>query len=216
MMNVCFQCGMYRADKVIDPAGPFAICPECGFKHPFLQLPLLIVSGASGAGKSTVCQRLTGRIAQAVLLDSDILWRPAFNSPETSYREYFETWLRLCKNISQSGRPVALFGAGAGVPENLEGCIERRYFSNVHYLALVCSDSNLSERLQARPVWRGTRDSKYIEEHIRFNRWFKEYVGVPEIERIDTTDTPPEETVTQVAAWIHQRAGGSDADRISR
>src|SRR5215208_6683947 len=207
MMNVCFQCGIYRADKIIDPAGPFAICPECGFKHPFLQLPLLIVSGASGAGKSTVCQRLTGRIAQAVLLDSDILWRSEFNSPETSYREYFELWLRLCKNISQSGRPVVLFGAGAGVPENLEGCIERRYFSAMHYLALVCSDSSLSERLQARPVWRGTRDAKDIEEHIRFNRWFKEYVGGPEIARIDTTDTPPEEPVTQVAAWIHKRAG---------
>jgi len=216
MMNVCFQCGIYRADKIIDPAGPFAICPECGFKHPFLQLPLLIVSGASGAGKSTVCQRLTSRITQAVLLDSDILWRSEFNSPETNYREYFETWLRLCKNISQSGRPVVLFGAGAGVPENLEGCIERRYFSAMHYLALVCSDSSLSERLQARPVWRGTRDAKYIEEHIRFNRWFKEYVGEPEIERLDTTNTLPDETVAQVAAWIHKRAGEADADRISR
>ena len=216
MMNVCFQCGMYRADKTIDPAGPFAICPECGFKHPFLQLPLLIVSGASGAGKSTVCQRLTGQTTQAVLLDSDILWRSEFNSPETNYREYFELWLRLCKNISQSGRPVVLFGAGAGVPENIEDCVERRYFSAVHYLALVCSDRALSERLQARPVWRGTRDLKYMEEHIRFNRWFKEYVGEPEIERIDTTDIPPEETVTRVAAWIHKRAGVSGADRISR
>ncbi len=28
MMNVCFQCGLYRADKMIDPAGPYAICPE--------------------------------------------------------------------------------------------------------------------------------------------------------------------------------------------
>jgi 2-phosphoglycerate kinase len=207
---------MYRADKTIDPAGPFAICPECGFKHPFLQLPLLIVSGASGAGKSTVCQRLTGQTTQAVLLDSDILWRSEFNSPETNYREYFELWLRLCKNISQSGRPVVLFGAGAGVPENIEDCVERRYFSAVHYLALVCSDRALSERLQARPVWRGTRDLKYMEEHIRFNRWFKEYASQPEIERIDTTDIPPEETVTRVAAWIHKRAVGSGADRISR
>ena len=216
MMNVCFQCGMYHADKIIDPAGPFAICPECGFKHPFLQLPLLIVSGASGAGKSTVCQRLTGLITRAVLLDSDILWRSEFNSPETNYREYFELGLRLCKNISQSGRPVVLFGAGAGVPENIEGCIEQRYFSAVHYLALVCSDSSLSERLQARPVWRGTRDPKYIEEHIRFNRWFQEYDSQPLIERIDTTDTLPDETVAQVATWINQRAGESEADRISR
>ena len=173
MMNVCFQCGMYRADKRIDPTGPFAICPECGYKHPFRQLPLLIVSGASGSGKSTVCQQLLGHVTQAVLLDSDILWRPEFNTPETNYREFFETWLRLCKNISQSGRPVVLFGAGMGVPDNIEHCTERRYFSEVHYLAMVCSDETLAERLQQRPAWRGTREPAYIAEHIRFNRWFK-------------------------------------------
>jgi shikimate kinase len=215
MMNVCFQCGMYHADKIIDPAGPFAVCPECGFQHPFRQLPLLIVSGASGAGKTTVCQHLTGQVTQAVLLDSDILWRSEFNSPETNYRDYFELWLRLCKNISQSGRPVVLFGAGAGVPENIENCIERRYFSNVHYLALVCSDDALSERLQARPIWRGTRDAEYIDGHIRFNHWFKEYDAQPAIERIDTTNALPEETVAQVASWINERAGASDA-QISR
>lgn len=205
MMNVCFQCGMYHADKIIDPAGPFAICPDCGYKHAFRQLPLLIVTGASGAGKSTVCQHLTGKVTQAVLLDLDILWRPEFDSPETNYREYFELWLRLCKNISQSGRPVVLFGAGAGVPENIKDCIERRYFSNVHYLALVCSDSTLSERLQARPVWRGTRSKEYIEGHIHFNRWFQEYDGQPVIERIDTTNTHPEETAAQVVSWIDER-----------
>ena len=75
MMNVCFQCGMYHADKLIDPSGPFAVCPECGYKHPFRQLPLLVVSGASGSGKTTVCQSLLGQVIQAVLLDSDILWR---------------------------------------------------------------------------------------------------------------------------------------------
>jgi hypothetical protein len=216
MMNVCFQCGMYHADKIIDLTGPFAVCPECGFKHQFRRLPLLIVSGASGAGKSTVCQRLSGQVTQAVLLDSDILWRPEFNRPETNYRDYFEVWLRLCKNISQSGRPVVLFGAGVGVPENIEDCTERRYFSNVHYLALVCSDNLLSERLQARPIWRGTREAMYIDEHIRFNRWFKGYDSQPAIERIDTTDTLPEETVVQVASWIDERVRVSANGQISR
>ena len=95
MMNVCFQCGMYHADKIIDPSGPFAICPECGHQHPFIYLPLLVVSGASGTGKSTVCNHLTGRYQESVLLDSDILWRSEFNKPNDNYREYFETWLRV-------------------------------------------------------------------------------------------------------------------------
>jgi len=110
--------------KVIDPSGPAAICPECGFRHSFVQLPLLIVSGASGAGKSTVCHTLIGRLNHVLLLDSDILWRPEFNTPANKYREFFEQWLRMCKNVSQSGRPVVLFGGGAGVPDNIEPCIE--------------------------------------------------------------------------------------------
>ena len=210
MMNVCFQCGMYHADKMIDPSGPFAICPECGYQHPFQQLPLLIVSGASGTRKTTICQHLLGKITQAVLLDSDILWRPEFNTPDTNYRDFLETWLRVCKNIYQSGQPVVLFGAGVGVPENIENRIERRYFSKIHYLALVCSDETLPERLQQRPVWRGTREPAYIEDSIRFNRWFKTYDSQPVIKLIDTTNTLLEETALQVASWVDESVRLSD------
>ena len=198
---------MYRADKIIDPSGPFAICPECDYQHSFLYLPLLVVAGASGTGKTTVCNQLTGRFQESVLLDSDILWRTEFDKPEDHYREFFETWLRVCKNISQSGRPVVLFGAGAGVPENLEGCIERRYFSSVKYLALVCSDEILSERLQQRPAWRRTTDPKFIEDQQRFNQWFINYNqndNQPPITVVDTSEKSLEETVQEVEGWLRQ------------
>lgn len=205
MLNVCFQCGLYRADKIIDKAGSYAICPECDFKHPFLRLPLLIVSGASGTGKTAVCNHLTGHIPQAVLLDSDILWRAEFNQPKNNHRDYFETWLRVCKNISQSGRPVVLFGAGIGVPENLEGCIERRYFSTMHYLALTCDNETLTKRLQQRPAWRGTKDQAYIDEHIHFNQWFLDYNEnkvQPLVTLLDTSQLSLEETTESVKTWI--------------
>ena len=208
MFNVCHQCGLYRADKIIDPSGPYAICPECGHRHTFRQLPLLMVSGASGAGKSSVCNALLGQLDHVVLLDSDILWRPEFNKPEESYRDFFETWLRMAKNISQSGRPVILFGAGMGVPGNIEPCIERRYFSQVHYLALVCDDNELARRLQARPAWRGSGSETYIERQVRFNRWFNETKDIhPSISLIDTTDASLEHTVEQVNSWIRGKAG---------
>jgi shikimate kinase len=206
MINVCPQCGNYRADKDIDPTGPYAICPECGHAHRFLQLPLLVISGASGSGKTTVGHALYGRVNQTILLDSDILWRKEFDSPETHYRDFFETWLRMCKNISQAGRPVVLFGAGMGVPENLEPCVERRYLARIHYLALVCADETLVQRLQARPTWRGTREPAFIQEQKRFNQWFKNYDQQPGIELIDTTRSSVEETVEQVRQWIEARA----------
>lgn len=204
MMNICFNCGLYRADKLIDAGGPHAICPECGHKHPFLHLPLLIISGASGVGKSTVCHDLLGTFHEVVLLDVDILWRPEFNRPESKYRDFFETWLRVAKNISQSRRPVVLFGAALGVPENMEPCLERRYFSDLHYLALVCSDDALVERLQNRPAWRQGENPKYIEEHIRFYQWFKKNGKdlKPPIELLDTTEVSARDTSKQVAAWV--------------
>jgi len=195
---------MYRADKIIDPAGPYAICPECGHAHPFRALPLMIVSGASGAGKSAVCNALLGQDTDAVLLDSDILWCPAFNTPENDYRDFFEIWLRMSKNIGQSGRPVVLFGAGMGVPGNVEPCIERRYFSAVHYRALICDDDTLVERLRARPQWRGCADDAFLQSQIDFNRWFKETGPTldPPITLLDTTGASLEETAAQVMLWI--------------
>lgn len=206
-MNVCFNCGIYRADKIIDPEGPNAVCPGCGYKHLFKQLPLLLVSGASGVGKSAVLQQLLGTITTAVLLDSDILWREEFNQPENNYRNYFETWLRISKNISQSSIPVVLFGAGIGVPENIEQCVERRYFSDTYYLALVCEDVVLSERLMSRPDWRETSDPEYIKAQIKYNNWFKENHNKvdPPIDLLDTTTVPVQETSDKVNAWIQEK-----------
>lgn len=206
MHNVCRQCGEYRVDKRIDPAGPVAICPLCQHAHPFRHLPLLVVCGPSGTGKSTICERIAATVQEVVALDADILWRPEFNTPETQYREFFETWLRLAKNIGQSGRPVLLFSAG-GIPDNVEPCLERRYFTGVRYLALTCDDSVLADRLQARPLWRRSGDEAFIRGQIDFNRWFR--AGAEEagsgITLLDTTATPIDRTVAQVTAWIRDR-----------
>ena len=104
-----------------------------------------------------------------------------------------------------------LFSAGAGVPENVEPCVERRYFSNLHYLALTCADEVLAERLRRRPKWRKCSDPAYIDEHVRFNQWFKEKgsKAEPVIELLDTTAVPIRETVDQVTSWIYEKIGGS-------
>ena len=203
MLNVCPNCGQYRADKAIDSTGPFAVCPVCGARQPFRRLPLLIVSGASGSGKTTACRHLVRMgLPEVIPLDTDILWGPAFDRPEENYRNFFDTWLRLCKNIHQAGRSVVLFGAGVGVPENLEACAERRYFSDVHYLALVCTESELRARLEARPAWRESHHPAFIEEQVRFNVWFSDYDAAPPIRRLDTTGADPAGTARRVAAWI--------------
>ncbi len=204
MFNTCYECGLYRADKVIDPAGPLALCPECGFAHPFVKQPLFLVGGASGAGKSALCRSLTGVLDEVVILDADILWRPEFDTPEDNYRDLFETWLRLAKNIGQSGRPVLIFGGGFAVPGNVEPCIERRYFDDIHYLALVCDDDELAARLRQRPAERGSGGDAFIADHQAFNRWLKAYADEPPLRRVDTSELDEGRAGQEIAAWVRR------------
>ncbi len=101
-----------------------------------------------------------------------------------------------------------MFNAGA-IPANVEPCVERRYFSETHYLALVCDDDLLAQRLQKRSGWRGFDDPVIIERNIEFNRWFKENTGQtnPPLELLDTSRISVEETAQQVAGWIRGKVG---------
>jgi len=49
MFNVCLNCGFYSDKKevVTENNVSHAICPHCKFKHEFLRLPLIVVTGAS-------------------------------------------------------------------------------------------------------------------------------------------------------------------------
>lgn len=208
MFNVCPNCGEYRADKDILPEGAYAVCPDCGFQHQFIRLPLFIVTGASGVGKSTACLALAAKTKDVVVMESDILWRGEFNQPETDYREYRETWLRVCKNISQAGKSVVL--CGAGVPAQFERCVERRYFSELHYLALICADEILAARLRNRPAWRGSFKDEYIKEHIAFNRWLINNAQQtdPPMALADTSGMTLDETVEKIERWIRSCTNG--------
>ena len=205
MFNVCPNCGEYRADKIIHPRGPFAVCPVCRFQHKFAYLPLFVLTGASGAGKTTTCLALAATAQDFVVMESDILWRDEFNLPATDFRNYRETWLRVCKNISQAGKPVLL--CGAGVPAQFEPCVERRYFSKIHYLALTCEDEVLAARLRSRPAWRGSYREEYIEEHMAFNRWLKNNAEhtEPPMDLLDTSQLSVAEGVEGVERWVKGR-----------
>ena len=205
MFNVCSNCGEYHADKIIDEKGPYAICPNCGHPHKFKQLPLFIITGASGAGKSSVCRDLSNSFFDAIAIESDIFWRNEFNHPENDYRDFRELCLRLSKNISQAGKPVVL--CGSAVPSQFEACIERRYFSEIHYLALTCDDNLLKERLKKRPTYRNCSSDEFIETHIQFNNWFKQNAekSIPQITLLDTSHDGTATSVEKTIKWISER-----------
>jgi hypothetical protein len=206
MFDVCTACGLPLDEPEFDEEGR-VVCPECGERRAWRRLPLLMVGGPGGAGKSTACASLLGELAEAVVMETDLLWRKEFNTPEDGYNSYFRLWLRLAAHVSQAGRPVALFGAGFCVPHSTQALPERRLFSHIHYLGLVCDDEVLRVRLRARPRWRNTTD-ELIGEHVKFNHWLKRHAATarPPVTLIDTTRAAVAETAALVAAWIRAHA----------
>lgn len=202
MFNVCPGCGEYTDVKEIINKPVRAVCPVCGHERQFLSLPLFVITGASGSGKTTAALELITTTHDFVILDQDILWNEAFNEPESDYRAFRNTWLRMVKNIHQAGKPVVLFGSA--IPQQYEPCIERRYVSSIHYLALVCEPSELERRLVERPNWRRSGSPDNLERMIDFNRWLSENASKtdPKMTVLDTTRTTVQETVKLIHDWL--------------
>jgi AAA domain-containing protein len=163
-------------------------------------MPLLLVGGPAGAGKSTIRAALLGTMDAVVAMESDLLWRPEYEHDSEGFRRL---WLRLAADIGLSGRPVVIFGAGFAVPHNVEPLPERAAFSAIHYLAFTCDDDALAARIRARKPPRRTDDA-HVKEHVDFNAWLRANATttVPPVTLIDTTHASVDDTAAGVAAWI--------------
>ena len=166
---------------------------------PTKKLPLFIITGASGVGKSTICNILFQNEIDYIVFESDLLWNNIYNTPEDDYRKYRETQLRVCANISQIGLPVVL--CAGGIPKQFETCRQRNFFTNIHYLALVCDNSLLEERMR---TGRKITDENWIKSSVDFNNWLKENAdkNEPPIKLLDITKFSPENAAKTVDEWI--------------
>ncbi len=164
--------------------------------------PLFIVTGASGVGKSTMCEILFQNEAEYIVMESDLLWHDVYNTPEDDYTNYRRLWMRVCANISQSGKPVVL--CGCSVPEQFETHSERSLFTDIHYLAVVCDKTCLENRMKNG---RRIKDEGWIQSSVDFNRWLKDNADKtsPVITLIDTTDLTPEQAAKTAHEWILER-----------
>jgi hypothetical protein len=95
---------------------------------------------------------------------------------------------------------------GTVLPEQCEHRPERRYFSTLHYLALVSEDDLLVERLKQRPAWRGSGGDDFLQRMVQFNRWLKEHADTtnPPMTLYDTSRRSLQETVSEIALWVRE------------
>ncbi|OUP13894.1 AAA family ATPase [Anaeromassilibacillus sp. An200] len=163
---------------------------------------LFLISGASCVGKSTLCEELFHRETAYIVLESDLIWREVYDTPEDNYRAFRQVWMRICSNVSQIGLPVVL--CGCAIPEQFEALPERALFTETHYLAAVCNDAEMRRRICEG---RGVTDEKWIRSSLDFNRWLRENAGqtTPKITLLDTTSLTPQQAAVLADRWITER-----------
>ena len=169
---------------------------------PTKKQPLFIITGASGVGKSTTCEILFQNEVDYIVFESDLLWHDVYNTPDDDYRKYRELQLRVCANISQIGKPIVL--CGCAVPKQFETCNERSLFTTIYYIALVCDDDILENRMKNG---RKISDDNWIKSSVDFNRWLKENANntEPQIMLLDTTKLTPKQAAVMTDELIKSK-----------
>jgi hypothetical protein len=170
-------------------------CPQCGYVAASRILPLCIVTGASGVGKTAVVRELHRLLPEWDVFETDILHGADWQQVKCN-------WLRIAYAIAQSGRYTLL--CGTLLPEQVDQCDHRPLFSRVYYLNLHCDDATRAARLRARPAWRGC-DEAFIAQHQQFAQWLLDHAATAfdsPMPTIDTTHQTPRQVAEQICAWV--------------
>jgi hypothetical protein len=140
-------------------------CPLCSHLASRRFLPLFVVTGASGVGKTAVIPQLQQKMPDWDIFEIDMLWDSG-----RDWQMIKCNWLRISHSIHQSDRPVML--CGSILPDQLERCEAGIFFPNIYWLALDCSPELQAQRLRARSSFRNCTE-EFIAEQRKFAEWFR-------------------------------------------
>jgi predicted kinase len=175
-----------------DPEAHRLRCPRCGSESWLPALPLFVVTGASGAGKSTITEPLRSLLPGFLVVESDVILHVAALGWDT----WRNTWLQLCHAAALGGQATVL--TGSLTPDQLDRLPARKLIGPIHFALLDCPDAVLADRLRARPAWRGTSAEAKIIEHQRFAEWLRSRIAPA----FDTSTASAAEVAEDVAAWV--------------
>jgi predicted kinase len=111
----------------------------------------LVVTGAAGVGKSTLCGRLAGTIPGAVLFDTDVIAEDlvSVTSPNRDYAAFWRSMTRLGHELAQNNLAVVYFSTM--LPDQLlVNSDVLGYFDSVQFLCLTCPPDVVRARLARR------------------------------------------------------------------
>lgn len=200
MVDICPRCGNYDWDKAVE--GNKITCPKCGHGWDFLKLPLFIVTGASGVGKTTTVQALQAVARDFVCLDADFFYNLMPHETEGDYMAQTEQAQALSRDIMQCGKPTVW--ARAGNIDMLAKTYGARFFSAIYVLALVCPAEELRRRMAQG---RGISDPGWLESSADYNRYFMEHdnIGGVRYDLLDVGGMAVGEAARRVERWLKSK-----------
>lgn len=165
-----------------------------------MKMPLHIITGCSGVGKTTAAQELQKLTTDYVVLDADIFYNIMPHESEEDYYNQIEQIFSLSNNISQSGKPVVW--TMAGNIDKLLQVYHARFFSEIRVLALTCREETLRNRMMEG---RGIMDEGWIRSSVEYNEYFRTHKKIGEVSfsTIETDDKSPEEIAECILKWMN-------------
>jgi len=192
----CLTCGP-QAVLERDPAAPLLRCASCDAVTEVPALPLFVLTGASGTGKTTVTVPLRRLLPQCEVFEGD----PINQIAALGWGLFYDTWLRIAHEVALNGRPTVL--CTSMMPDRLERLPARKLLGPVYFGNLDCPDDILAARLRARPAWRHASTEEAIANHQRFAAWLRAHIAPT----WDTSTMTPGETAARIAAWVRPLLG---------
>lgn len=197
MVDICPQCGNYDWDKAVE--GDRITCPKCGHSWNFLKLPLFVVTGASGVGKTTTVQALQAVSRDFVCLDDDMLYNLLPHETAADCLAQTEQTMVFSRNIMQCGKPAVW--SRAGNIDLLAETYGARFFSGIFVLALVCPEQELRRRMtEGRKI----TDPDWVQSSVDYNRYFMEHdrIGSVAFDRLEIGALSAAQAAFGVESWL--------------
>lgn len=200
MVDICPQCGNYDWNKTVDEEK--IICPKCGHCWNFVKLPLFVVTGASGVGKTTTLHALQAMTRDFICMDSDLFYNLMPHETEEDAMEQLEQLMAFSRDMMQCGRPTVW--AMAGGFERLPRPYGTRFFSGLYVLALTCPEEALLRRMKEG---RKITDPDWLQSSVDYNRYFREHdqLGGMKYDLLEIGGMTVEKAAQAVEGWLKEK-----------
>lgn len=165
------------------------------------KLPLFIVTGASGVGKTTVMDELRVQMPDFDVFSTDID-NFGTTAAKLDYQDRFNLLLHFAHFVAKSGRGTII--CGTFMPWDVQKCDTYDTFSELCFINLHCDDATRNNRLRNRADKEMWTDDM-LKQHEQFAQWLLDHAESdynPPMPTIDTSNTPTSEVAKQIKRYV--------------